>query len=177
MAAIHSKDDILSQILNVVTSLQADNKHLSESIATLTDRVNKLTIQTVIPDTDGTASPSQPAVFKMSFRTAPVSGSALSSVPRPTGTPSVDVMSLPKTTLPMSDVAPPRKSLMYSSRIILTTYFGQSGIDPVVMNWGESDPQKRGPVVVSRSVTTVRRRNGMCSFSLYFSFDLSKNAG
>lgn len=47
-----------------------------------------------------------------------------------------------------------------SSRIILTTYPGQSGIDPISMNWGHSDPMKRGPVVVSRSQSTIRRRNG-----------------
>ncbi|KAL8640574.1 MAG: hypothetical protein Q9228_002526 [Teloschistes exilis] len=46
-----------------------------------------------------------------------------------------------------------------SSRIILTTYPGQSGIDPISMNWGHSDPVKRGPVVVSRSQNTIRRRN------------------
>lgn len=47
-----------------------------------------------------------------------------------------------------------------SSRIILTTYPGQSGIDPLPMNWGHKDPMQRGPVVVSRSQTTIRRRNG-----------------
>ncbi|KAL9578584.1 MAG: hypothetical protein Q9212_005624 [Teloschistes hypoglaucus] len=47
-----------------------------------------------------------------------------------------------------------------SSRIVLTTYPGQSGIDPISMNWGHADPIKRGPVVVSRSQTTIRRRNG-----------------
>lgn len=47
-----------------------------------------------------------------------------------------------------------------TSRIILTTYPGQSGIDPLVMNWGHRDPIQRGPVVVSRSQSTIRRRNG-----------------
>ena len=53
-----------------------------------------------------------------------------------------------------------------SSRIILTTYPGQSGIDPLNMNWGHKDPMRRGPVVVSRNQNTLRRRNGMyCSFT------------
>lgn len=49
-----------------------------------------------------------------------------------------------------------------SSRIILTTYPGQSGIDPLTMRWGHADPKLRGPVVASRSQSTIRRRNGMC---------------
>lgn len=47
-----------------------------------------------------------------------------------------------------------------SSRIILTTYPGQSGIDPLVVDWGHRDPIQRGPVVVSRSQSTIGRRNG-----------------
>ena len=55
----------------------------------------------------------------------------------------------------------PARSSSASSRIILTTYPGQAGIDPIAMNWGHSDPTLRGPVVVSRSQSTIRRRNGM----------------
>jgi hypothetical protein len=40
------------------------------------------------------------------------------------------------------------------------TYPGQSGINPLPMDWGNKDPQERGPVVVSRGATTIRRRNG-----------------
>ena len=47
-----------------------------------------------------------------------------------------------------------------TSRIILTTYPGQSGIEPVRMSWGDKDFVKRGPVVVSRQKATIRRRNG-----------------
>ncbi|KAI9700459.1 MAG: hypothetical protein M1836_002474 [Candelina mexicana] len=46
-----------------------------------------------------------------------------------------------------------------TSRIILTTYPGQAGVDPIVLNWGHNDPVQRGPVVVSRSQSTLRRRN------------------
>jgi hypothetical protein len=28
------------------------------------------------------------------------------------------------------------------------------------MDWGNKDPQQRGPVVVSRTQSTIRRRNG-----------------
>ena len=53
-----------------------------------------------------------------------------------------------------------KHSATATSRIILTTYPGQSGIDPLIMNWGHDDALKRGPVVVSRSQSTIRRRNG-----------------
>jgi hypothetical protein len=41
-----------------------------------------------------------------------------------------------------------------------STYPGQSGINPFPMDWGNKDPQLRGPVVESRGAETVRRRNG-----------------
>ena len=34
------------------------------------------------------------------------------------------------------------------------------------MDWGNQDPQMRGPVVVSRAASTIRRRNGWYSLSL-----------
>ena len=65
----------------------------------------------------------------------------------------------------------PPSAQKYGSRIVLTTYPGQSNIDPVQMNWGDPDPQKRGPVVVSRQSTTLRRRNAIGahggSYSIY----------
>ena len=49
-------------------------------------------------------------------------------------------------------------------KIILTTYPGQSGIDPIPLRWGNADPTERGPVAVSRAPSTIRRRNGMLGF-------------
>ncbi|KAK7398003.1 Uracil-regulated protein 1 [Neonectria punicea] len=49
----------------------------------------------------------------------------------------------------------------YTSRIILTTYPKQIGINPLPMDWGNSDPLKRGPIVVSRAPSTIRRRNAI----------------
>ncbi|KJZ71028.1 Uracil-regulated protein 1 [Hirsutella minnesotensis 3608] len=60
----------------------------------------------------------------------------------------------------------------FTSRIVLTTYPKQIGIDPFALDWGNPDPQKRGPVVVSRSTTTIRRRNAIGahggSYSIYY---------
>ena len=47
-----------------------------------------------------------------------------------------------------------------STKIILTTYPHQSGIDPIKLIWGDVNPLRRGPVVVSRAPKTIRRRNG-----------------
>ncbi|KAK2047680.1 GTP cyclohydrolase II [Colletotrichum somersetense] len=59
-----------------------------------------------------------------------------------------------------------------TSRIILTTYPKQIGINPLPMKWGEEDPHARGPVVVSRSSTTIGKRNAVGahggSYSIYY---------
>lgn len=72
-----------------------------------------------------------------------------------------------------------RKPSVSTSRIILTTYPGQSGINPLPMDWGNKDPQERGPVVVSRSATTVRRRNAIGahggSYSIYYALAVASH--
>ncbi|KAI0199058.1 GTP cyclohydrolase N terminal-domain-containing protein [Astrocystis sublimbata] len=56
----------------------------------------------------------------------------------------------------------------FSSRIILTTYPKQLGINPIPLEWGAPGPE-RGPVVVSRSSSTIRKRNAHGgSYSIYF---------
>jgi hypothetical protein len=58
------------------------------------------------------------------------------------------------------DAPPRRASVSKTSKIILTSYPGQAGVDPLPMEWGAKDPAVRGPVVVSRHPNTIRRRNG-----------------
>jgi hypothetical protein len=45
------------------------------------------------------------------------------------------------------------------------------------MDWGNPDPQQRGPVTVSRSPTTIRRRNAIGahggSYSIYYALALA----
>ncbi|KAH0538621.1 Uracil-regulated protein 1 [Glutinoglossum americanum] len=78
---------------------------------------------------------------------------------------------------PILDLAPKRSTA--TSRIILTTYPGQAGIDPVIMNWGHKDPSQRGPVVVSRAHGTLRRRNAIGahggSYSIYNALAIAIN--
>jgi len=53
----------------------------------------------------------------------------------------------------------------------LTTYPGQSVVDPIPLDWGNGDPEKRGPVLVSRESKTITRRNAIGahggSYSVY----------
>jgi hypothetical protein len=49
----------------------------------------------------------------------------------------------------------------WPTKIVLHTYPKQVGVRPAPMDWGNPDSQLRGPVVVSRHKTTVRRRNSM----------------
>ena len=147
----------LQQVLQALAGLQADNKDLKNSVSALSDRVDKMSgvqsIKNALPKTelkdDGSDS-AVPPIFKTSYGVEPVEPASTEAVPQ--------------------DSAKERKGSLYSSRIILTTYPGQSGIDPVPLSWGESDPQKRGPVVVGRGQSTVRRRNGMCILFLSFLF-------
>lgn len=43
----------------------------------------------------------------------------------------------------------------------LTTYPGQSVVNPVSLNWGAADPAERGPVLVSRNTETLTKRNAI----------------
>ncbi|KAH9435437.1 putative GTP cyclohydrolase [Pyricularia oryzae] len=65
----------------------------------------------------------------------------------------------------------------FTSRIVLTTYPKQIGINPLPMKWGAPDAVQRGPVVVQRGPSTIRRRNGMSShgggYSIYYALALA----
>ncbi|KAH7007978.1 GTP cyclohydrolase N terminal-domain-containing protein [Ilyonectria destructans] len=74
-----------------------------------------------------------------------------------------------QTAVPSSSPSGSGQRAGYTSRIILTTYPKQIGINPLPMDWGNSDPLKRGPIVVSRAPSTIRRRNGAGgSYSIYY---------
>ncbi|PYI05355.1 aldolase [Aspergillus sclerotiicarbonarius CBS 121057] len=82
-----------------------------------------------------------------------------------------DTSSKPTEGEPQSPTSPTLPGPRYSKHIVLTTYPGQSGIDPIPLEWGASDAKSRGPVVVSRSSALLKRRNAMGahggSYSIY----------
>ncbi|EWC48269.1 uracil-regulated protein 1 [Drechslerella stenobrocha 248] len=160
-----AQDELLQQILAAVTSLQTENKSISDSVSTLTDRVNRLAIQTAAPPPHG--SPIINPIYRSSQGTT---GGVTPSI----GDPAIGSSGTPSVEEPVAKgeaaAAKQGRSSMYSSRIILTTYPSQSGIDPLVMDWGNGDPQKRGPVVVNRGSTTIRRRNAIGAHGGSYSF-------
>jgi hypothetical protein len=78
---------------------------------------------------------------------------------------------------PGAATSPPGVKSGFTSRIILTTYPKQIGINPLPMDWGNPDPLLRGPVAVSRSTSTIRRRNAIGahggSYSIYYALALA----
>lgn len=75
--------------------------------------------------------------------------------------------------------SPTARKTSTTSRIILTTYPGQSGIDPIPLEWGLEDYKQRGPIVVSRHYNTIRRRNAIGahggSYSIYHALAVASN--
>ncbi|KAK7749883.1 hypothetical protein SLS53_000465 [Cytospora paraplurivora] len=78
---------------------------------------------------------------------------------------------------PLDGAASPVSGSGFTSRIVLTTYPKQIGIKPFPMNWGAPEPLERGPIVVSRYSTTIRRRNAIGahggSYSIYYALALA----
>ncbi|KAA8912843.1 GTP cyclohydrolase N terminal-domain-containing protein [Sphaerosporella brunnea] len=146
--------ELLAKLLAAVTTIQSDQKALASAVDAINGRVNALADVKELKDA---ARPKTPDGTKKQV-----------VVPE---SPSNEERA------PPSEVSQPAQKK--NSRIILTTYPGQGGIDPVIMNWGERDPAKRGPVVVARGSQTVRRRNAIGahggSYSIYHALALAIN--
>ena len=139
--------ELLHQIQQTLVTIQSDYRSLSASVESINDRVD-----TLAGAKDGRSAGTKASDSSKFSEVEDASEATGSSMPIE---PSVGS----GVAKPESAPAARRQSL--TSRIILTTYPGQAGIDPLVMNWGHADPMVRGPVVVSRNPRTVRRRNGM----------------
>ncbi|KAI8143260.1 GTP cyclohydrolase N terminal-domain-containing protein [Fennellomyces sp. T-0311] len=53
---------------------------------------------------------------------------------------------------------------LYPQRVILTSYPHQHGVQPVELNWGAKDAKERGPVVASRHVDSIKKRNAIGAY-------------
>lgn len=162
-----SSAGVMSEILATLKKLQHDQSQLAATVEAIQSRV----------DTNSTISHMR-------------NGSARNSV---TDSPNLDPVSPSKAmhSLSLSNATPPSSSYLDSrtppsprrtsvtSRIILTTYPGQSGIDPIPLEWGQADAVKRGPVVVTRLANTIRRRNAIGahggSYSIYGALAVASN--
>lgn len=158
-------EEALKQILSIVRSIQKDYRHLSDAVESIQGQINVISGVKQVHDIAGRNHPSQTRVAP----TQPLSAGGLQGArdtdpsPSPKAQASSLEYDLAGSSEARSDGEPlygRKHSAIATSRIVLTTYPGQSGIDPLIMNWGHVDALERGPVVVSRSQSTVRRRNG-----------------
>ena len=150
---------LLSQIQASILSMQNDYTRLAASVDALDGKVNAFSgIKQVQDGASNNRGSEEPTTFSRNSIPAEQVISTPPNEPRS----SLDMERPSKSYLSSDRVglsSSPNRSTG-TSRIILTTYPGQSGIDPFNMDWGNADPKLRGPVVVSRNSRTVRRRNG-----------------
>ena len=148
--------DLLQKLLVAVSAIQHDHKALAAAVDAIGGRVNALA------DVKQLRDQARPV------GSAAAAAAAAAATAVPPLSPTMDEQRPPsEVTAPGSPVQK-KPATAGTSRIILTTYPGQSGIDPIIMNWGEKDPAKRGPVVVARGSRTIRRRNGSSFLSFLF---------
>lgn len=152
--------DVINQILRTVESVQDGQKQLAEDVLSIKGRLELLALQQDHNEKEediGTTKNVSNTNKQSPDRLLSASTNA-SSLPSLQGSRQVSFNDKP--------AAPQRSAATsLSSRIILTTYPGQAGIDPIAMSWGHHDQMQRGPVVVSRSQSTIKRRNGMPTFT------------
>ncbi|KAK1464562.1 GTP cyclohydrolase II [Colletotrichum cuscutae] len=150
-------DGSLAEVINSLKSIQQTQSDLVAAVDLLNQRYQQLPV-----DSDAATLGPNPSLSEIPERSrTPEPSDAVGDSAKS----SSSDLTLQAPALPSS----PSQRSGLTSRIILTTYPKQIGINPLPMNWGESDPHRRGPVVVSRSSTTIGRRNGPGgSYSIYY---------
>ena len=152
-----SQPDVLNQILSTVKSIDQKYQQLSATVGAVQEQVNRL------GQDDKLQAPSS-HVHTVNTNRNPLAGEEErrheDHIELMGSQNASSESSLPLNPAPTHQVSEKKPRSLTTSRIILTTYPNQSGIDPIRMNWGNHDYQKRGPVVVSRDQHTIRRRNG-----------------
>ncbi|EMC97421.1 hypothetical protein BAUCODRAFT_451845 [Baudoinia panamericana UAMH 10762] len=156
---------LLQEILQSVRSLKQDQVQLASTVEAINGRVNVLA--GVRQSQDGIAHD----VMLPSPRISAMPGSP--RIPPRLRESSIDGYGTNPDARHATSASPPaRRTSIATSKIILTTHPGQAGVDPVPLDWGSADLRKRGPVVVSRSSSTIRRRNAVGahggSYSIYY---------
>lgn len=149
MSVNSSSDALLKEILEGMNSLRKENSQLVSAIDAINGRVNMLAEIKQIKDEAKVQPPNTSPFEKAKEAVAALSEKTVEAITKQyEETPSV------------ADALPRRASVSKTSKIILTSYPGQAGVDPLPMDWGHKNPAIRGPVVVSRHANTIRRRNG-----------------
>ncbi|KAF2630247.1 hypothetical protein BU25DRAFT_419267 [Macroventuria anomochaeta] len=149
---------VLKGILEELKAMRLENSQLASAIDKINGRVNVLAgVKQVKDEAASEAANGTLSKEKAKEADSAQTVEAVSQLYKPTS---------------LNAEAPPRRvSVSKTSKIILTSYPGQSGVDPLPMEWGAKDPAVRGPVVVSRHNNTIRRRNAIGahggSYSIY----------
>ncbi|KAI9716296.1 MAG: Uracil-regulated protein 1 [Chrysothrix sp. TS-e1954] len=160
--------ETLHEILASLKTLQREHTQLSAAVDAITGKVNVLSSvkqAQAIAASDSIAASTLPQL---------IAGTASSN---PNGV--QDHNAARETSASISTDGNVRQSSP-ASKIVLTSYPGQAGVDPVTLAWGAADPMTRGPVIVGRSAKTLRKRNAIGahggSYSTYFALAVaSKN--
>jgi hypothetical protein len=143
-----TSDAVLKEILDGLKALRTENSVLAASVDTINGRVNMLAGIKQIKD-EAASETANGTLNGEKANGAAESGKTVEAVNQQYEQP------------PAIADQPRRASVSKTSKIILTSYPGQAGVDPLPMEWGAKDPAVRGPVVVSRHANTIRRRNGV----------------
>lgn len=156
-SGLSTSDAVLKEILDGLKALRTENSVLAASVDKINGRVNMLAEIKQLRDE--------------AAREAPKANLNGDKAKEAESEKTVEAVSQQYEAPPSSVDAPPRRaSVSKTSKIILTSYPGQAGVDPLPMEWGAKDPAVRGPVVVSRHANTIRRRNGMSYLSPYVQY-------
>ena len=142
----------LQEILTSLKTLQVEHNQLSAAVDAISGKVNVLAS---VKQAKETPSPES----KIRSLNGPVTARKSHSV-APTDTTNASSL---REDSPSAAKGGRRSSL--ASKITLTSYPGQAGVDPITLNWGEPDPIVRGPIIVGRNPNTLRRRNGKTPIS------------
>ncbi|KAK8041162.1 hypothetical protein PG994_014169 [Apiospora phragmitis] len=163
MASDSASGASMSDVLEALRSIQQVQGQMQKGVESLTQRVNQI------------APPSpDPMDSKSSPTPAAVKGLTSSPLPPP-ATERAEGAETPMSAAAKAALEAQKSG--FTSRIILTTYPKQIGIDPIPLKWGAADPKERGPVVVSRASSTIGKRNAVGahggSYSIYFALALA----
>uniref|UniRef100_L2FMK3 GTP cyclohydrolase ii n=1 Tax=Colletotrichum fructicola (strain Nara gc5) TaxID=1213859 RepID=L2FMK3_COLFN len=139
-------EEALAQVLGSLRSIQQTQSDLVAAVDSLTQRYHQLSGDANV----AAALAPSPAigVAPEALRTSDAAGGS-------------DQQSSDLTLQAPAVPSSPSQRSGLTSRIILTTYPKQIGIKPLPLIWGEGEPHRRGPVVVSRSSSTIGRRNAI----------------
>ena len=164
---------ILQEILSSLNGLRQDHSQLATAVDNINGRVNALA--GVKQSQDGIvhdASYPSPRIDPNSPKIPPRGHHARDSLS------SLDGYGKDQNGQMQSTSQSPRRTST-TSKIILTSHPGQAGVDPLTMEWGATDARKRGPVVVSRNASSIRRRNAIGahggSYSIYYALAVASH--